>query len=193
MLFLPKNQLYLMGYSQIEPEDIFIYKALPSSMRDRVTRLPPLPEEVKIEPVITGFPMVDSRMQEATISTIDFSSLPERKLSGCSFMDEFATLVHTYGFKDMLFYATELLKNAPATTNKRGMVEAITPTQLGNTIRVLTGMSGREWVSKYTLMMVNDIRHRSTLNGIEITRLLHFSTRQSFVQFMSCYDKRKLK
>lgn len=178
-----------IGYHQILPKDIFIYKALPNDMRNRVLQLPSLPE-LATDTLSTGFPLVDAQQKRERVARVDFSSLPERKLSGCSFMDAFATLVHQYGFKGMDFYAEKIHPKLSSSMEGSGnKLISISSTELSNALKILTGMVGREWVASYTLMMSQDLQRRTNLKHYEIGRLLHFPSRQSFTYFKTMYLK----
>lgn len=175
-----------MGYKQIKPTDIFVYRAVDNHLKDRIFSLPFVPG--LIPEFATGIPQVDERMKREAMNAIDWATVPERRESGCLFMDAFAALVHRYGFKRMGFYAKELAWGLPPiVSGKKSVRQSFTAEEVNNTIHVLSGMTGPEWVTEYTLLMVWDLTNRVDLFQHEIASQLHFTTPMSFSQFMRNY------
>ena len=167
-----------MELKLILPEHIFRYRALP---REQWKHIKALPKFVSLElPPLSGFPQVDAQAERQARQAINWDELPERKPSGSDFMDAFAALVHQYGFKRMDFYAAKLR----ATYQNAAHIDAA---DLSRAIKVLTGITGPEWVIRYTLLMVHDLQSRTTLTQTQTVKILHFTTLSSFSQFMRNY------
>lgn len=167
-----------MELKLILPEHIFRYRALP---REQWKHIIALPKFVSLElPPLSGFPQVDAQAERQVRQSINWDELPERNPSGCDFMDVFAGLVHQYGFKRMDFYAAKLR----GTYTNAGHIQA---TDLNHCIKVLTGITGPEWVIRYTLLMVHDLQSRTNLKQQQIVKTLQFTTLSSFSQFMRNY------
>jgi len=167
-----------MEYKLIVPQHVFRYRALPREQWGRITALPP---GINLElPPLSGFSQVDAQAEQQVRQSINWEEVPERNLSGCQFMDTFAALVHEYGFNRMDFYAKKMHQVSKQLTH-------FNAEDLSRTIRVLSGIPAPEWVIGYTLMMINDLECRTNLKRIEIAAILHFTTPQSFSQFMRNY------
>jgi hypothetical protein len=171
-----------MELKLILPQDIFRYRALPREQWKHITALPKF---VSLEQLpLSGFPQVDAQVEQQIRQTMNWDELPERNPSGSSFMDAFAALVHQFGFKRMDFYAAKLRATYPNASH----IEA---TDLSRCLKVLTGISGPEWVIGYTLLMVHDLHRRTDLNKTQTVKALHFTNLSSFGQFMRNYDSKK--
>lgn len=169
-----------MKYTHIQPQDIFRYKALPREQWKRITALPSF---VSLElPVLSGFPQVDAQAEKQARQAINWDELPERNHSDCQFINCFAALVHQYGFRRMDFYAEKMQAINP-------VAKPITPTELSTTLRVLTGLTGPEWVICYTQLMLRDLQARTNLKQIELAPLLNFISLESFSQFVRKYGR----
>ncbi len=161
-----------MTYSLIDTTKIFIYKALPEEMKDRVFKLPKHVETTL--PIETGFSNIDQQIKASATQIINLTDFPERHLTQCSLMDNFAALVHQYGYKRVDFYAQKLGIN-------RGV-------ELSMTVKILTGFSIQDFITSYTLKMIRDLQYRTDLYNVEIGRLLHFPSPPSFSQFLKCHS-----
>ncbi len=163
-----------MPYTLIDLNHVFIYKSLPENMKDRVLKLPAHIEQMLLTP--TGFSKVDSRLEKEKIQSINWKDFPERNLTQNSFLDDFTELVHQHGPQPLYFYRRKM--------NLKSIVD------LNCTVRVLTGISAKDFIVQYTLKMVKDLQNRTNLNQKEIGEFLHFSSRYAILQFLKLYDRR---
>lgn len=162
-----------MSYKRILPADIFVWYALPDTMRHRVHRLPAgFPVSI---PPPTGFPVIDARQAEESVRNglATIAAYPERRASGCEFLDELAKLIHRNGLQTTRTYAYWM------DTSKDAFCGAV---------QALSGISAQKWVNAYTMLAVNDIRRRTDLKLHEIGDLLFPLVRNT--QGVSQYIKR---
>lgn len=157
-----------MAYPFIDIKSIFIYKALPPSMNDRVIKIP---KTVQVDlPPSTGFAKVDEQLKIEFIKTIDWQKIPERNICQCALLDTFVALVHQHGQQPLSFYTKAL--------GDRYKVVVLT-----HAIKALTGINASEFVTRYTMMMISDIEHRTNLSNKEIVALFGFTGFQTLWQY----------
>ncbi len=163
-----------MTYSLIDLTRIFNYKGVPDHLKTRVLKLP---AHIKLIPSVqTGFPTVDDQLEKEMLLSVNWEDFPERNLTQYSLIDAFTELVHQYGYKRVDFYADKL------GVNNRD--------NLRITIQTLTGISAKDFIIRYTLQMIKDLRHRTDLYYIEIGKLLHFPSQPSLAKFLKTYAQR---
>lgn len=94
---------------------------------------------------------------------------PGRKPSGCFFLDAFVDLMH------------EKLRYARASAYADGL--GVELEDLYGYLRVVTGISFRDWRDRYLLLMVKELLRDTEKGCLEIARFLGFDSNTAFSQW----------